>query len=64
MPLIGTSLISLENSILALGGGYNLFYKSIYELHNLQFWQELRQKLQVERNFMIAMLVPDDIADC
>ena len=65
-PLIGTSLITLSDSLLVMGGGvygFNVFYHEIYEF-DLQEWNELPARLETERNMMVAMLVPDEIADC
>ena len=68
-PLSGLATVKSANSIFALGGNINhdLFNDEIYELICNETecnWETLPQKLAVARSGFVAMLIPDELAEC
>ena len=68
-PLGGLASVSLGDSVIAIGGMVNndIFADDISELvcdENGCTWELLEQKLEVPRAGIVAMLIPDELAEC
>ena len=66
----GQGMVSLGNRIFSIGGTIDrkgIPINDIYqfECHNFQCtWLKLSQSLQYGRFYFVAMLIPDDLAEC
>ena len=67
-PLYGSTMVSLRNSFLIIGGvsGINDYQSSIHSLNckNECEWKTLKQELKVARMQSVAMMVPNNMTHC
>lgn len=68
-PLFGLSAVEFDGTVIIIGGysasyPQNCLYKLVCSNDTNCEWSEMSQKLKVGRSGFVAMLIPDELADC
>ena len=65
--LYGHEMVTLEKDLVVIGGYYYGYQSSLYLMtcQNQDCeWQTMSQELKIGRSRFVAMLIPDELADC